>query len=166
MTLSAVTRAFSVVTLLVLTSCVTSSESGYKPAAEEIADICTAAIRFRLAAAPLPAHRELNIFMDGGVVSGLPARLSEYQVRLHSGGAGSPPPATRWYWLRLGRVTSKQAFVAIRGTRAPLKALELRKRDGKWSVAYDGEMILTYRAETPNHAMQRTALGVAIQHLW
>jgi hypothetical protein len=147
---------FCVVALLVLTGCVASWESSYRPTAEEIADIYTTAIRFRLATTPLPAQRELDIFLDGGVVPGLTARLSEYRVDVQAGGARPVSPQARWYWLRLGRVTSKQAFVAIRGTRAPLKALDLRKRDGKWTVVDDQEMIVTYHTETPNHAMERT----------
>ena len=149
-------RDFCIVALFALTSCVTSSESSYRPTDAEIADIYAAAIRFRLATAPLPAHRELDIFLNLRVVPGLSSRLSEYRVRVHSGGA-DPHGQVRWYWLHLGRVTSDKAFVSIRGIGAPLKGLELRKRGGVWIVVDDQEMILTYHTETPNHAMERTA---------
>jgi hypothetical protein len=149
-------RIVSVLALLVLTACATSWESGYRPTAEETADIYTTAIRFRLTTTPLPAHGELDVFLDGGVVPGLPVRLSKYRVRVHAGGAGPISRQARWYWLRLGRVTSEQAFVTIRGTRSTLRALGLRKRDGKWTVVDDQEMILTYHAETPNDAIELT----------
>jgi hypothetical protein len=128
--------------LLALASCVTSSESSYSPTDGEIADIYTAAIRFRLATAPLPARRELDIFLNLRVVPGLSSRLSEYRVRVHSGGA-DPHGQVRWYWLHLGHVTPDKAFVSIRGSGAPLKGLELRKRSGMWIVVDDKEMILT-----------------------
>jgi hypothetical protein len=151
---STVARILCVIALVSLTSYVTSWDSGYRPTAEEIADIYTAAVRFRLATSPLPARRDLDLFLDHGVVPGLRTRLPEYQVRVHSGGPGSRSAPARWYWLRLGRVTSKQAFVALRGTRAPLKALKLLKRDGKWTVVDDQEMILTYLTKTPNPAIR------------
>jgi hypothetical protein len=149
-------RHFRVVALLALTGCVTSSESSYRPTDGEISDIYAAAIRFRLATAPLAAHGELDIFLNLRVVPGLSSRLSEYRVRIHSGGA-DPQGQVRWYWLHLGRVTSDKAFVSIRGTGAALRGLELRKRGGVWVVVDDQEMILTYHTETPSHAMERTA---------
>ena len=85
--MSIIARPFYLVALLSLTGCVTSWESGYRPTENEIADIYTAAIRFRLATDPLPAHRQLDIFLNLAVVPGLPARLSEYQVRVRRGGA-------------------------------------------------------------------------------
>jgi hypothetical protein len=97
----------------------------------------------------------MNIFLNLRVVPGLSSRLSEYRVRVHSGGA-DPHGQVRWYWLHLGRVTSDKAFVSIRGTGAPLKLLELRRRAGVWIVVGDEEMILTYHTETPNPAMERT----------
>src|SRR5436190_1940135 len=154
-------RNFCITALLALTSCVTSWESSYRPTDAEIADIYAAAIRFRLARTPLPTHREMDIFLNLRVVPGLSSCLSEYRVRVHSGGA-DPHGQVRWYWLHLGRVTSDKAFVSIRGTGAPLKLLELRRRAGVWIVVGDEEMILTYYTETPNPAMERTpkAFGV------
>jgi hypothetical protein len=149
-------RYFSIVALLALTGCVTSWESSYHPTDAEIADIYAAAIRVRLATAPLPAHREMDIFLNLRIVPGLSSRLSEYRVRVHSGGA-DPHGQVRWYWLHLGRVTSDKAFVSIRGTGAPLKGLELRKRGGVWIVVDDQEMILTYHTKTPNQSLQATA---------
>ena len=80
-------RFTCVVALLGLVGCVTPWESSYRPTNEEVADIYAAAIRFRLASDPLPAHRRLDIFLNLAVVPGLPARLSEYQVRVRRGGA-------------------------------------------------------------------------------
>jgi hypothetical protein len=149
-------RFVCLVALLGFSGCMTSWESSYRPTSEEVADIYTAAIRFRLMTEPLAAHRQLDIFLNLAVVPGLPARLSEYQVRVRRGGS-DPRAQVRWYWLHLGRVTSDKAFVEIRGARAPERGLELRKRAGVWIVVAEERLIITYDPQTPNHAMERTA---------
>src|SRR3954470_19223158 len=116
--MSTIARRFCLVALFSLTGCVTSWQSSYRPTENEIADIYTAAIRFRLATEPLPAHRQLDIFLNLAVVAGLPERLSEYHVRVRRGGE-DPRAHVRWYWLHLGRVTSDRAFVEIRGAHVP-----------------------------------------------
>jgi hypothetical protein len=140
--MSTIARRYCLVALLLLTGCVTSWESGYRPTENDIADIYTTAIRFRLATDPLPSHRQLDIFLNLAVVPGLPARLSEYQIRVRRGGA-APRAQVRWYWLHLGRVTSDRAFVEIRGAHVPERGLELRKRNGKWIVVDDRAWYLT-----------------------
>jgi hypothetical protein len=140
--MSAIARSILGVALLAFSGCATPWDSGYRPSAAETVDIFTAVIRARLSSNPLPRHRKLEIFIDFGVVPGLSAQFLEYAVTLHSGSAGSSPPHTRWYSLRMGQFTPENVFVLARGSGAGYKIVELRKRNGQWTIMREDDFVL------------------------
>jgi hypothetical protein len=106
-----------------------------EPSRQSQLDIFEAAIRWRLAKAPLARGETLYLFLLNGDIQGLSARLAEYHVVVRHGLLGRPPPRTPWYWLRLGPVTRDTAFVSLEGsaTNGPL-ALDLQWRNHRWEV--------------------------------
>jgi hypothetical protein len=128
-----------------------------EPSPKTQLDILEAAVRSRLAKAPLPRGETLYLFLNDDPVPGLSARFTEYRVRIRSGSTGPSPPRARWYWLDLGRVTADTAFVTLDdATVDGMLALNLQKHDHRWVVA-DEHPFLLARATSPNHAMERTA---------
>lgn len=106
-----------------------------EPSRQSQLDILEAAIRWRLAKAPLARREKLYLFLLNGDIRGLSARLAEYHVVVRSGFFGPPPPRAQWYWLRLGRVTRDTAEIFLEGatTSDPL-LLDLRWRNHRWEV--------------------------------
>jgi hypothetical protein len=136
-------RMFVVVALIALTGCATSPEPNYQATPETTLNIFTAVLRYRIAKTPLARHRDLHVFMNNGIIPGLPVRFPEFHVVVHSGSQGSSPPRARWYFLWLTRVTADKAFVYVEAVEASGHFVELRMRDGKWIVVDDRKFYLT-----------------------
>src|SRR2546430_4181165 len=155
-------RSISGILLIVFTGCVTSWDSGYRPTPQETIDIYTAVLQWRLARTPLPRRQDVFLFLEPSVGPAVSQRFPDYHVILRSGSEGSSPPHARWYHLRMWRYTPDKAFVMVFARERSGHLVELRKRDGRWMVVDDQEMIITQHAETPNQAMQRSASQPAI----
>jgi hypothetical protein len=140
--MSTLSRSICLVAFFAFAGCVTSWDSGYRPTTEETLDIFTAVLKSRLARTPLPHQRNLYVFLNEGIVPGLAARFRDYHVILRSGSPGSLPPHARWYYLHMGRYTPDKAYVTVDAVEWSGHIVELRKREGTWSVVDDREIII------------------------
>jgi hypothetical protein len=129
--------------LVTLAGCATSSAPPYQPSRETVLDIYTAVLRHRIAKTPLPRHRDLHVFMNGGIIPGLPARFPKFHVVVHRGSQGSSQRRSRWYFLWLTKVTPDKAFVYVEAIEASGYFVELRRDGQQWIVVDDRKFYLT-----------------------
>lgn len=90
----------------------------------------------------MPHHRDLYLFVERSVDTALAQRFPEYHVIIRSGFSDASPPHARWYYLRMGRYTPDKAYVMVDAVEWSGHIVELRKREGTWSVVDDREIII------------------------
>lgn len=106
-------------------------------------DVLEATLRHKLKAQPLAKGANCYVYVNEGLGRGIEARLTEYRIIVRSGDVGPTPPKQRWYWLDIGKVTEREAFVTIQNAQSGLKLVQLRKEGARWIFVKETALYLT-----------------------
>jgi hypothetical protein len=112
---------------------------------KEVVDIYEAALRYRMAKFPLPRGSKCDVFIQTGAIPALAKRFPEYDMVVRVGSVGSPgrpPPPVRWYDLDIRPPHHDHVFVNEMDARNEGVFLELRRKDGHWTVVDERPFVI------------------------
>lgn len=119
-----------------------SSAPSVRYSQREVYDMFEAALRYRLATAPLWPHATCYVYLENADVpiEVFAKRFPEYHLVVRRNSPGNSPPIP-WFHLRLGKTTRDYAWINIQ-FRGGGFSYTLRREGDKWVVTHAEEPIL------------------------
>jgi hypothetical protein len=109
---------------------------------QQIFDMFEAALRYRLATAPLWHHATCYVYLENAdePIESFAKRFPEYHMVMRHNSPGNSPPIP-WFYMHLGRTTHDYAWVDMQYRGGGL-LYTLRRQGDKWIVVHAEEPIL------------------------
>ena len=140
-------RVFSLAATLVITlaGCASldpSSSPIVRYPQQQVFDMFEAALRHRLARAPLWHHAKCYVYLENADVpiASFAQRFPEYHMIVRRNSPGNAPPSP-WFYMRLGRTTRDHAWITV-DYRGGGLLYALRREGNRWVVVGTEEPVL------------------------
>jgi hypothetical protein len=138
--------SIAAVLMLTLAGCANPFDPSSAPSVQysqqQVFDMFEAALRYRLATAPLWPHATCYVYLQNtdGPIERFAQRFPEYDMVVRRNSPGNSPPVP-WFSMRLGKTTRDYAWIII-GYRGGGLAYTLHREGDKWIVTNAEEPVL------------------------
>jgi hypothetical protein len=137
---------FAVAVVMTLAGCANPLDPSSAPSVQypqqQVFDMFEAALRYRLATAPLWPHATCYVYLENtdGPIERFAKRFPEYRMVVRRNSPGNSPPVP-WFYMRLGKTTRDYAWITI-DYRGGGLAYTLCRQGDKWIVTHAEEPVL------------------------